>query len=1352
MRQHKQLSLIIIGVIAIGIGIGFQLWAEEGEVSLKYKLKEGEQFSEKVNMEFKVAGPGAPGDVIFTILCPTTYVVSGISEDGLIEMYFVYLPKVTEAIVGGDNGAEELQEALNAIEVGQIKMRKDGHIVESTEKVHFEDSPLVFKRVLELFRGLPSKTIKLGDTWEQTVEKPDIGKLEIKSSLTAFETVNDYDCAKLEGEITGLLYGPDNAAMKVKEGKYTAYFAIQEGMLITENIELNMDVDVPGQGKFSFQSKYAVEFVEKETLKPDQFKEKIAQLSVIKKGRDALSRGDNSGSAILQKFLTDYPKSPWREGVQGLLAKYEGRRTQQMVQPSYGGQPPPEQAKTQGYITEWLVLGPITNTGDAATSINIDFLDLFGGEANIRPHAGDKFEFDGETLTWQVHELPVSSNALGQLDGFGVDFAVAYMVAYLKFEKSEEVDLWLGSDDGIAVWLNGENVHSNPINRPWSPDIDRIRVKVDEGWNVLMVKVGDTGEFWTASVRFPNAKVLDTKFAWESQGEINTADGFNALIANQKGQFILTMDITEVGKDISRIDIILPQGLTNTGLIGDVLAGEKIVSATSIGIEGLLTIVLNESLTEPGKVTVNFGAIAGSAESEGIAFAVKLYAADGTIELKGGDANANSKDSNSFSGIAIANDSPVSAPLDVTAEPVEGENDVTIRWSEPEDKRIRAYQILADGKEVGKVYGRKKTDYPHLNLEAGTTVSYTVVALVTGELKSQPSDVAEITVGKDTTSPEPPTEVEESIDEQGALKITWRPSVSKDVVGYDILRGSAMDEMPKIATVPPDKTEYVDEDAPDDEVYSVRAVDDAGNMAMASMEIDQQMLYQKVQNYRNSGELGKLLAMTKRVMALGLEGNEKDMVQRELVYAYSRQNRLGELEIFFEDALKKSPENADLYKMLGQIYQRQRDYDRSVEAYEKAVELTFDDPEAHLNLGYAYRSQKFYDEAIASFRKAMELEPGRTYIYGQIARAYAESGRKDEVLELAGELQEKLETEAEQRDGVVNAHSYATLGDVYSAGGFHDKAIAAHRKSVELRPEEPYLWDRLSRAYMQAGQRDIGEQIRRVMPQYGPRGTTGPTISLAPSISMQDITGKTINLLELQDKLVLVNFWATWCPDCLGEMPILEKLYEKYQGNLVVIGVSVDKAENAAGLLSEYVDKVEHAAGLLSEYIEKRKITYPIVIATNEILDAFETAGGEPVDTIPTTIVIGKGGFVLKKCVGAQEEKILKQECASGGILPQAEAETPQPPGTGTIKGWVIDTSTARNPVSGASITYVGPGNAKGEVKTDESGKYEITRLSPGQYVISVNKSGYAKREGIPATVISGADSILEIKLRVSTK
>jgi len=789
------------------------------------------------------------------------------------------------------------------------------------------------------------------------------------------------------------------------------------------------------------------------------------------------------------------------------------------------------------------------------------------------------------------------------------------------------------------------------------------------------------------------------------------------------------MDIAEAGKDITEIDVLLPKELTMQSC-GDVLVGDKTVSIPAMASERVLKIQLAEELTKPCKVMVNFEAVADSAESDNTDFSVKLMAADGTVvvdKLAGGNANANLADSNDFSGIAIVNDSPVPAPVNVTAEPVERENDVTVHWSAPEDKRIRAYQILADGKQISQVYGTEKTDYTHLNLEPETTISYTIVALVTAEFQSQPSQVAKVVVREDITAPDPPTEVEESIDEPHTVKITWQPSLSKDVVGYEILRGQVMDEMPKIATVPPDKTTYVDKEASETEVYSVRAVDDKGNMAMASMEsivFDRRILYQKIQEYRQRGELGKLFALTKRLMALGLP--EQELAQNMLVSEYTRQRRLDELATFFENALKKAPTDVNLHKMLGQIYLRQRDFQRSTEMYEKAVELAPDDPDAYSNLGNAYLSQRLYDKAIASYKKALELEPQMTYLYSQLARAYAAARKKDEILKLAEELQTNIDTGIGQRPG----SSYATLGDVYSAGGYHDKAIDACRKAVAISPEEPYLWDRLARAYEQAGKRDIASQIRGVMPTYGPNRGTGAILSLAPSITMKDISGKTISLSELQDKLLFVNFWTTWCPDCLREMSALDELYEAHQQeNFVVLGISVD----------------EDGEDAVKTYIEKRNITYPIIMSTSEILDAFETAVGEPVDNIPTTIIIGKGGVILKRYVGAQKKETLKQAYESASI-------PPQPKGAGNIRGTVVDVSPDRNPISGANVMYVGPGGVKGEVKTDDVGNYEITGLRPGAYVISVSKAGYAPRKGIPATVMQGADSFIEIKLRSNTK
>lgn len=77
----------------------------------------------------------------------------------------------------------------------------------------------------------------------------------------------------------------------------------------------------------------------------------------------------------------------------------------------------------------------------------------------------------------------------------------------------------------------------------------------------------------------------------------------------------------------------------------------------------------------------------------------------------------------------------------------------------------------------------------------------------------------------------------------------------------------------------------------------------------------------------------------------------------------------------------------------------------------------------------------------------------------------------------------------------------------------------------------------------------------------------------APNITVNDITGKPINLHSLRGNVVLLDFWATWCYPCKQEIPKLKEIWEKYHGkNFVIIGISSDtKVEN----LKSYVEQNE---------------------------------------------------------------------------------------------------------------------------------------------------------------------------------
>lgn len=141
----------------------------------------------------------------------------------------------------------------------------------------------------------------------------------------------------------------------------------------------------------------------------------------------------------------------------------------------------------------------------------------------------------------------------------------------------------------------------------------------------------------------------------------------------------------------------------------------------------------------------------------------------------------------------------------------------------------------------------------------------------------------------------------------------------------------------------------------------------------------------------------------------------------------------------------------------------------------------------------------------------------------------------------------------------------------------------------------------------------------------------------APSFTVTTIDGRTISMESLRGKVVLLNFWATWCPPCRAEIPDLVALQDKYADTLVILGLSEDEGSP---------DEVRRFA-------EQFKINYPIAMVTPDIGKLFPGVNG-----LPTTFVVDPQGRMVQKHVGLLNAALTELETRSlAGLAMNAKLE-----------------------------------------------------------------------------------------------
>ena len=127
---------------------------------------------------------------------------------------------------------------------------------------------------------------------------------------------------------------------------------------------------------------------------------------------------------------------------------------------------------------------------------------------------------------------------------------------------------------------------------------------------------------------------------------------------------------------------------------------------------------------------------------------------------------------------------------------------------------------------------------------------------------------------------------------------------------------------------------------------------------------------------------------------------------------------------------------------------------------------------------------------------------------------------------------------------------------------------------------------------------------------------------VAPGFTLVDMNGRSVSLADFKGKVVILDFWATWCPPCKREIPDFIKLQSEYGSKgLQIVGIALDQP-----------NKVQ-------AFVKDNGMNYPILLGTNEVAANY---GG--VEAIPTTFVIDKSGKIVTKYEGFRPKETFESQ------------------------------------------------------------------------------------------------------------
>jgi cytochrome c biogenesis protein CcmG/thiol:disulfide interchange protein DsbE len=132
--------------------------------------------------------------------------------------------------------------------------------------------------------------------------------------------------------------------------------------------------------------------------------------------------------------------------------------------------------------------------------------------------------------------------------------------------------------------------------------------------------------------------------------------------------------------------------------------------------------------------------------------------------------------------------------------------------------------------------------------------------------------------------------------------------------------------------------------------------------------------------------------------------------------------------------------------------------------------------------------------------------------------------------------------------------------------------------------------------------------------------------TLAPDFALPDLAGRTVHLKDFRGKVVVLDFWATWCAPCKLEIPHFAELMKRHgEKGLEIVGVAMD----------------ETGADVVKPFVQRNELRYHVLLGDDYTANRF---GG--VNALPTTFVIDRGGHIARKYIGYRSLESFEEDLA----------------------------------------------------------------------------------------------------------